>query len=359
MKKIIILIGIALSIISCEELEVDIQSLEKTNFTLTASLDQGILLVNENLELNLSITLEEPVTEEINFSMEYFDTGIDGKLSINGIEYNQGEVIDNIPKGNISLEYLGTSIGSGTLTFQVTASNGISKNLVIPIDIEKTDFDFTILFDKDQNYINERTPFNINIETKGTENLTYKAYFKNVEGKINLESEDQGVSQNRMFDISEGITFGEFTGTRVQDSNIEFVIEASNGITKSQIINFKTLLTNFEVIMTPDTLKAFFTQDIMISIFIKRPDNLEQRISYKMFFTAIGFEELKMQFFGFNSGNALQGYEYDLGEYSTTGGAILKRSQNIVPETGAITLYFQDSNGATYEKSINVDYYDN
>ncbi|MFC5044409.1 hypothetical protein [Aquimarina hainanensis] len=255
------------------------------------------------------------------------------------------------------MEYSGTSIGSGSLTFQVTASNGISKNIVIPIDIKKTDFDFIVLFDKDQNYINERTSFTIKIETQGTEDFSYKAYFKNVEAKINLESEDQAILQNRIFTISEGITFGEYIGLKVQDMDIEFVVEASNGIVKSQVIDFETLLTDFEVTMTPDPLEAPYTWDLDFTYFIKRPNNLEQQIEYYLHITSV---ELGNLAFSLNGSDDLipQGFEWNIGNRISNGG-LLKQLGVVSPRTGVVTFHFRDSNGATYEKSINVDYYDN
>jgi hypothetical protein len=310
------------------------------------------------MELNLSIAIEEPVTEELGFSMKYFDTGVEGKLSINGIEHAQGEIINNISNGVMSLNYLGTSTGDGSLTFEVTASNGIVKDIIIPITVKETDFEFTVLFDKEKNYINESTPFNINIETKGTENLTYKAYFKNVEGEVKLDSEDQKILQNREFNLSEGITFGEFKGTKAQDTHIEFVVEASNGLVKSKTINFETLLTDFEVVMTPDPLSAPYRWNYLsFTYFIKRPDNLEQEIEYYLHITSVGLGDLMYNLSG-SEDHIPQGFEWNIGNRISSGG-FLKQLGVVSPRKGVVTFHFRDSNGATYEKSINVDYYDN
>jgi hypothetical protein len=356
MKKIIILVSIALSIISCEELNVDIQNLEKTSFTLTTNTDQETLLLNQSIELNLSIAIEEPVTEDLNFSMKYFDTGVEGELSINGVEYAQGEVINNISNGTMILSYLGTSIGDGSLIFQITSSNEITKDIIIPIIVKETNFEFTVLFDKEKNYINESTPFNINIETKGTENLTYKAYFKNVEGEIKLDSENQGIFRNQEFNLTEDVTFGEFKGTKVQDTGIEFVVEASNGVVKSKTINFETLLTKFEVVMTPDPLSVPYRWDSSFTYFIKRPDGLEQEIEYYLYITSVGLGNL-MYIINGSEDHIPQGFEWNIGNRISNGG-LLKQLGMVSPRKGVVTFHFRDSNGATYEKSINVDYYD-
>ncbi len=354
MKKIIIFISLALSILSCEEIEVDIQKANSTDFSITANVNQESLLVNEKFEFNLFIEAITPITEELDYSLKFFDTGINGELSINGIVYQEGERIPNISPGTTVVDYIGNEVGSGTITFQVTASNDLVKSIPITISIQKTDFDFEVLFDRNENYINEKTSFNINLEKRGSEPLTFKTYFKNIEGEITLDDQGESIFQNRMFDISEGITFGEFKGTLIQEGNIEFVIEASNGITKSQIINFKTLLTDFEVVMTPNPMVGSYLSDLDFTYFIKRPDNLEQEIEYYLHITSVGLGRLMYNISGSND-NIQQGFEWNIGNRISNGGK-LKQLGVSSPRSGVVTFHYRDSNGATYEKSITVDY---
>ena len=141
--------------------------------------------------------------------------------------------------GNIGISYKGTEIGSGSLTFQVEASNGKIKSIDVPLYIQRTDFDFEVLFSKTENYVNELTDFSININQNTNENLTYKTYFKNIEGFLRIGDEE--VQSNRMIEVFEGTTYGDFRATKNQNSEIEFVVEASNGISKSKIVSYTFL----------------------------------------------------------------------------------------------------------------------
>lgn len=359
MKNIIILVCSLFIVLSCEELEIDIQKLEPTDFTVVVNTTNESIAVNETTELNLLINIEEPRTENLNFSLTYFDAGINGIFSINGVSYNEGETISNIPLGNTVISFKGIEIGSGNLTFQITASNGTIKNIDIPLSIQKTNFDFEILFDKSENYINELTNFSIDITKNGDENLTYQAYFKNVEGTIQIG--EFVISQNTKFDVLEGVTFGEFKGTQVRKSEIEFIVEASNGIIKTKKLEFDVIQTNFEVIITPNPLEAPYTRDIDFTILVRPPAGLVQEIEYFMYFTSTDLGSLFIKFSG-NDSILSQGFEYNLSNNLTSllSNSGLLRQQGVVsPRTGNLTFNFRDSNGATYETTLDVDFFEN
>ncbi len=356
MKKIFILICLAISILSCEETEIEIRKLEPTDFKVTIYSSQESSIINETIEFNLLIETIKPITEQLTYTLKLFENGIEGELSVNGNVYSEGGILDNIQEGFTTIKYKGHQIGSEAITIEVRASNGVSKNVSIPIVVEKVGFDLKILFDKTENYINETTSFNIEIEKKGLDSLTYKAYFKNVEGEIKLNNQDELILQNRTFEVQEGITFGEFKGTLVQEDDIEFVVEASNGIVRSQTINFKTLLTDFEVVMTPDPMAGFYLWDLNFTYFIQRPKNLEQEIEYYLYITSMDLGDLMYNMSG-SEDDIAQGFEWSIGNRISNKG-ILKQLGVVSPRSGIVTFHFRDSNGATYEKSINVDYHE-
>ncbi len=356
MKKILVLISLAFLIVSCEESEIDIQKLEPTDFKIAVNSGKESFIINETIEYNLLIEPIKPITEKLTYTLKLFDNGIQGEFSINGNTYLPDESITSLQEGYTSIKYTGNKTGSGDIVFEITASNGISKSVSAPITIQNTDFDFEVLFDKSKNYIHEKTSFNINIEKKGIEPLTYKAYFKNVEGEIKLNDQDETIFQNRLFDLAEGITFGQFKGKLAQETNIEFVVEASNGMVKSQMINFKTLLTNFEVVMTPDPMAGFYLWELNFTYFIQRPENLKQEIEYYLYITSTGLGNLMYNING-NEDNTVQGFERKIGNRISNGGKLIQLGV-VSPRSGIVTFHFRDSNGATYEKSINVDYYE-
>ncbi|WP_438424868.1 hypothetical protein [Aquimarina macrocephali] len=360
MKKIIIFISLVVSILSCEEIEVDTQKANPTDFSITASVNQESLLVNEKFEFNLFIEAVTPITEELNYSLKFFDTGVNGKLSINGIVYQEGESIPGISQGTTVIDYIGNEVGSGNITFQVIASNDLVKSIPVSISIQKTDFDFEVLFDQSENYINEKTSFNINLKKRGSESLTFKAYFKNIEGEVTLDNQGESILQNRMFDIAEGVTFGNFRGIVPEESEIEFVVEASNGITKSQSVSYKTLLTNFTVLVTPTPLRDGYLSGIDFGILILPPENLTQELNYSLFFTSEGLGDLRLTIRNFGDDTITSsGYEVGLDtpvSYSLNG--FLQEMGVGSARQGNMTLYFKDSNGATYETTVDVEFLD-
>ncbi len=345
-----------MTIFSCEELEIGIQELDPTDFTIAVNATQESIALNETTELNLVLDIEEPITENLTFFLTYFDTGIDGVFSINGVNYSEGETINNIPLGNIVLNYQGTEIGSGNLTFQVTASNGTIKIIDVPLSIQKTDFDFEILFAKNENFVNEFTDFTTNINQNTDENLTYKAYFKNMEGFLRVG--DSEVQSNEMVEVFNGITFGDFRATKIQDSEIEFVIEASNGIVKKQEVSFNSLPTNFEVIINPTPIRSFFEfNNALFDINIIKPQVSNQLLEYTMVYDNNIGKAISMKLEDLQDIDGTNDV-YDFKERTYTRGKIIQLGTP-EPISGDITFFFTDSNGIKVTKTVSLEFYDN
>jgi hypothetical protein len=149
--------------------------------------------------------------------------------------------------------------------------------------IEQADFEVTVLFDKKESYVNEYTTFSINIQKESNDNLTYKAYFTNAEGELKLPYGEQVIIQNRQFEISEGITFIEFKGTTIQNNEIEFVVEASNGICKKQTIKHNVLPTDFEIVINPKKRRVSVFDAAQFSLSIIAPQ-VDQELEYNIYF---------------------------------------------------------------------------
>ena len=218
-----------------------------------------------------------------------------------------------------------------------------------------TDFEFEILFDQKENYINEKTPFQIKLKSEGEEELSYLAYFRNMQGEVIIDGQETTFIQNRSFQIEEGITEGTFMGRAEESGDLEFVIEASNGIIKSETIKFTTKLTNFEVIITPEPLSGNYRSDLFFTYQIRRPGNLEQNIEYFLFITVSGFEDLQYRIQGMDE-VVFPGVEASIGNELLNLCYLTQVGYNF-PQSGTVTFHYRDSNGAVYEKTIDVDLY--
>ena len=353
MKNIILCLCALLIVISCEEIEVKTQELELTDFNIEINSTTESVAMNETIELSLFVDILEPKTENLKFSMICYDTGINGVFSVNGVDYADGETIDNISSGNIGISYKGTEIGSGSLTFQVEASNGKIKSIDVPLYIQRTDFDIEVLFSKTENYVNELTDFSININQNTNENLTYKTYFKNIEGFLRIGDEE--VQSNRMIEVFEGTTYGDFRATKNQNSEIEFVVEASNGISKSKRINFNAIPTDFEILINPTPIREYYEFPAYFDIKIVGPENINQVIKYEMAYTTtIGIQTiLDLIDIPF----APQESVYSFGTRTFTRAKIfLAGTGEFLP--GEITFIITDSNGVRVERTVDLEFWD-
>ena len=356
MKNIILYLFALLITFSCEEIEVKTQELELTEFNIEINSTTESIAINETIELSLFVDILEPKTENLKFSMICYDTGINGVFSVNGVNYADGETIDNISSGNIGISYIGTEIGSGSLTFQVEASNGKIKSIDVPLDIQRTDFDFEILFSKTENYVNELTDFSININQNTNENLTYKTYFKNIEGFLRIG--DVEVQSNKMVEVFNGTTFGDFRATKIQDSEIEFFITASNGLMRKRKVSFNSLPTDFEVIINPTPIRSFFEyNNSFFDINIIKPQVSNQSLEYTMFYDNNIGKAISIQLEDLQDIDGTNDV-YDFKERTYTRGRI---SQVGTPEpiSGDITFFFTDSNGIKVTKTVSLEFYDN
>jgi hypothetical protein len=355
MKRIITFLIILIIVISCEPIEVQVQ--DSFDFQIKSE----YLVVNK-IETEIPTILNiipERIVEDTNYSFSYKIFEGDGffKLGNTILVPEQEYEIEDL---QLDLKYTGEIDGEHKITTTLTDSKGLSKNHLVAYQIEgKTDFDFIVSFDKDENYINEYTDFTLRLDKKGDDELTYKAYFQNIEGELKVTDIQEVIKQNELFNISEGINIGKFKSIEVQDKEIEFVIEASNGIRKSKTISFNSLQTNFEVIITPTPFRGHFSESIQFNILIEQPDDLTQEISYSMYFTSMDLGNLYLKINNFEEEIiTTPGYEVDLGTNPYMNGSLIELGIGSA-RTGTMTFHFTDSNGAEYKTSVNVEFYDN
>ena len=255
----------------------------------------------------------------------------------------------------ITPKYIAQTEGQHQIMAFLENDKGLRKEHKLAYQIKKQDFDFTITLNKNENYVNEFTDFVLRLDTTKNEEAAYKVYFKNIDGELKILETEEVINQNEFLDLNSEFVKGRFRSFEVGSKEIEFVIESSNGIVKSQIINLETLLTDFEVVITPNPLKAPYLWDMNFTYFIKRPDGLKQEIEYYLYFTTL---ELGKMGLVLNNDNAVssQGFEWPIGSI-TSGGGILKQLGVVSPRIGTVTFHFRDSNGAKFEISTDVDFY--
>jgi hypothetical protein len=330
---------------------------DKTDFIFNVSAENSNVYFTEEINLNFEITpIESSVMQELTFDMSFDSFGLNGKLIYNGNEYYSNEIISNVPAGKFKAVFVGQQTGKSDLIFTAMASNDLKKDNDIKVEIKETDFDLEVLFDKAEDYVNDKTGFNIIIDKKGVENLTYETYFTNIEGEIQLPPDNQTIHQNTLFDIPPGTTRGSFISRKIGSVEIEFVVKASNGVTKSKKVNYNTLPTNFDVIIDPIPLRAFYKFNVAFEIKIIPPEVDDYTLEYDLRYSTDIGKATSLELIDLENPNGSMD-EYNFGTRTWTR-ARLSLLGLIEPASGNITFVFIDSNGVEAVKTVPLEFYD-
>ncbi len=356
MKKSILILFALSFIISCEPVEVNVK--DSFDFQIKS---QYLSINKINTEILTFIDIvPNHIVEGTTYTFEYEIQEGEGFYKLENSILSPGQQyeftdLEIIPK------YVAKTEGQHQVKTFLENDKGLRKEHKLAYQIVKEDFDFTITFEKNENYVNEYTDFILRLDTtKNEEGATYKAYFKNIDGELILLDNEESFRQNDFFEIEGEVIQGRFKSLEVENKEVEFIIESSNGIIKSQKVEYTSLQTDFEVTITPTPLKGNYRYGIEFRMLILPPDNLEQEINYSMYFTSIELGDLYMTIYNFGEEiNTTPGFEVDLTtEANNLLGCKLIELGVGSARTGTITLFFKDSNGAKYETTANVEFYD-
>ncbi len=341
-----------LFIIGCEPIEVTVK--DSFDFQIKS---QYISINKIDTEILTFIDIfPDHIVEGTIYTFEYEILEGDGFYKLENLVLSPGQKyefsdLEIVPK------YIAKTEGQHQIQTFIENDKGLRKEHKLAYQIIKEDFEFSVAFDKNENYVNEYTDFILRIDTTKNEEAIYKVYFKNVNGELEILDSEGAISQNEFLDLDNEFMKGRFRSFEVGSLEIEFVIESSNGIVKSQKVEYSSLQTDFEVVMTPNPLKVPYLWDMNFTYFIKRPRHLEQEIEYYLYITSF---KLGTMGYTINNGDGLisQGFEWNIGS-RISGGGILKQLGVVSPRTGTVTFHFRDTNGAEFETTVDVEFYDN
>ncbi|WP_128755358.1 TraQ conjugal transfer family protein [Aquimarina sediminis] len=354
MKKSILILFTLSFIIGCEPMEVNVKdSFDfqiKSQYISTNKIDTEILTFID--------IFPNHIVEGTTYTFEYEIQEGDGFYKLENLVLSPGQKyefsdLEIVPK------YVAKIAGQHQIQTFIENDKGLRKEHKLAYQIIKEDFDFTITFEKNENYVNEFANFIIRLDPKeNDEEATYKAYFKNTDGELILLDDEESFRQNEFFDIEGEITQGRFRSLEVNNKEIEFIIESSNGIIRSQKIVYSSLQTDFEVTITPTPLADNYRNGIKFKILILPPKNIEQEITYSMYFTSMNLGNLFLTINNFGEEIiTTPGFKVDLGTNPYMNGD-LKELGIGNARKGTVTFFFNDSNGANYETTANVEFYD-
>ncbi len=298
------------------------------------------------------------------FNFEVSKEGIENltyELSFDGAAgqlKNESETFPNdqffyVNDGEFEMEFLGLEVSNNPIEFTLKASNGSIEVVFIDFEVKQTDFDFNITPTEQSDFVGDLTVFEFNISKYGDQDLSYTLSFSGPQGEIIIGSNTYMNNQNIFLNFAETGWF-HFTGKEVSNTPIVFTITASNGVEKTQTINFESIATDFEVIPSSTFISQFYLFPASLNINIIPPEVNNQFITYKMYFKSddlsfISLDELN------TGGSVSAGEILDLGNYRNIR-LNVKQIGTQRPEQGKLTFVFIDSNNIEKEVTIDVEW---
>ncbi len=229
MKKSTLILFALSFITGCEPIEVNVK--DSFDFQIKSEYISSNKIDTEILTF-ISV-IPDYIVEETNYTFEYEIQEGEGfyKLENNILPPGQQYEFNNL---EIVPKYVAKTEGQHQINTFLENDKGLRKEHKLAYQIIEQGFDFTVTFDKNENYINEYTNLILRLDTTKNEEAMYKVYFKNIDGELEILDSEEAINQNEFLDLKSEFIKGRFRSFEVGNKEIEFVIESSNGIAKSQ-----------------------------------------------------------------------------------------------------------------------------
>jgi hypothetical protein len=290
--------------------------------------------------------------EKLTFELSF--DGSKGQLKDGAKTYLNTQVFD-IDEGLHKMQYIGNEGSTVPIQFTLTASNGASVVLYVDFEVKESSFTSLITPSSNDNYIGEKTKFNVDINHIGAGDTNYEMYFTGANAEI---LKDGVVYKNSdIIPLGIGRSGFNYKGLEITKEPIKFVIKGPNGISKTQEISFESKPTDFEVTLGSDSFSNFYQFNLSSSFNIVPPDVKNQFLEYKFYYETNGLGTTSLT--EFNTGVSITpGELLDMGSIRRGNISIVQTGVE-KPQKGEIKFVFIDSNGVKVEKTATVDWYRN
>lgn len=208
----------------------------KSSFDFTAGTLNSSILINEEAQINFSVTPFDQVpntTYKLKFEVE------GQNASLNGIQPNTWM---NIKEGDFSYIYKGLSVGTHKIKFSVMNNwNSIETKEVI-IEVKPYTFNFSAVASSSNVYIQQ--PLNINFNISPNSGANYQEYqmkYEVVKGSGTLQNYEQGIFQN----VSQGNFQISFTPESIGEVSVKFTARNQNGYEVERIVTLDVKTPDF------------------------------------------------------------------------------------------------------------------
>ena len=245
MKKLLLFTLALLSLLSCDDREIELIS----NFGFTADFqyDKTINALVDN-PIRLTIIPEEIVDNTIyNVSYEIIEGS--GTIKFGDEIYNQKlNYLLELEEMKTSLVYNSSSTKDSKIKFILTDNYGGRFERILEFNINDVKFEIDSSVISNNIFIGQSTEINLFLNQENAAPVTYRVKYliKDSDAKL-LDNEGNIIEQNTFFNIEKGKTAFTYTPNKVGNNDIEFVFMSQFGDDSVENLSITTKENNYKI----------------------------------------------------------------------------------------------------------------
>ncbi|NJB38100.1 TraQ conjugal transfer family protein [Croceivirga sp. JEA036] len=245
--------------------EIDIMATNaQLSFTAAATNGEIIMGNSNTISVNLG---EQGNTGGLSYEMNYFVTGGTGTLYENGDSISPSTYFETTP-GSRTFSFTPDLPGNYTVTFMLRDSNGQILEAPVSFVVSNTNFQFTANEANAEVGLGQNNNINFNIVPGTTNNGTSytMTYDSSGNGTLSINGVPYGPGQT--ITVSEGSFQGIYNPTRTGDYTLDFTVQDSNGVVRTDSSNFSVSNSDFVVnaAASPSQINADASSTINIDV---------------------------------------------------------------------------------------------